>query len=256
MAGRSIEVRSTPWGRAQEARQYPDGIIAVSTAGHGGVKLPADLNRRVPAPLRRKGGWYEEDCEYAIAMLYFPASEAFAYGPDSGDPEKIEAKARKIVRQWFPDEYEAATGERVTAEESRKVAERERKEKHPDHYMARAAWGDWDADTPEGKVRVYAERNRDGHGLEFLVERDGYDPRTDLYHPSETPLSPTGDTLVWLREKGFEVNPDSDQPGRYWVSDPHGDRSDISYESERAAWEQVIAELPSYEEVEEFNMAP
>ena len=54
---------STPWGGSQMAVIYADGIVAHSTAGHGGFHLSADRNAKIH-PLLRKGTlWYEEDCE-------------------------------------------------------------------------------------------------------------------------------------------------------------------------------------------------
>ena len=42
------------------------GAWTLSTAGHGGIKLNRKRNALVPADARAKGGWYEEDCEWAI----------------------------------------------------------------------------------------------------------------------------------------------------------------------------------------------
>jgi hypothetical protein len=62
----------TPWGASQGATVYTEGVTAHSTAGHGGFKLSAERNRKVHPMLRAKGGWYEEDAEWAMVAITFP----------------------------------------------------------------------------------------------------------------------------------------------------------------------------------------
>lgn len=50
---------NTPWGASQGATIYAEGVVAHSTAGHGGFKLSAERNRMVYSMLRSPGGWYE-----------------------------------------------------------------------------------------------------------------------------------------------------------------------------------------------------
>ena len=66
---------STPWGAAQHAERYIRGITWYSTAAHGGFKVCAGLNARIPEYMRDAGGWYEEDCDWSIVATVFP--EAF-----------------------------------------------------------------------------------------------------------------------------------------------------------------------------------
>jgi hypothetical protein len=66
------EGQSSPWGRIQYVREMGPGAWAVSTAGHGGVKLDRGRNAKVPKPARHPGGWYEEDCDVAIALYVHP----------------------------------------------------------------------------------------------------------------------------------------------------------------------------------------
>lgn len=99
----------TPWGTAQWVSHPAPGIVQASTGGHGGVKLSPERNRQIPPELRRKAGWYEEDCDAAIVGMYHP--EAFPHLGDDYDH-------RASVKEWFPDDYETATGETVTADES------------------------------------------------------------------------------------------------------------------------------------------
>lgn len=62
----------TPWGASQGSTVYAEGVASHSTAGHGGFKLSAERNRIIHPMLRSKGGWYEEDAEWAIVAITFP----------------------------------------------------------------------------------------------------------------------------------------------------------------------------------------
>jgi hypothetical protein len=58
----------TPWGKAQSVETILPGVMVVSTAGHGGIKLDTVRNAKVPKDCRRRGGWYEEDCDVYIVF--------------------------------------------------------------------------------------------------------------------------------------------------------------------------------------------
>lgn len=62
---------STPWGKSQGGHSHFPGMVFYHTAGHGGLKVDARLNRQIPLPFRNLDGWYEEDCEYAIPVWWF-----------------------------------------------------------------------------------------------------------------------------------------------------------------------------------------
>lgn len=67
--------RDTPWGRADGIKQLVPGIWSVSTPGHGGLYVAPELWNTMPETLQctpySKGGWFEEDCDWAIAALFF-----------------------------------------------------------------------------------------------------------------------------------------------------------------------------------------
>lgn len=71
---------NSPWGKIQHRVEHPSGAIEIQTASHGGVKLYAKLNKQIPAELRAKDGWYEEDLEIAIPMYFgfIPGSKKYA----------------------------------------------------------------------------------------------------------------------------------------------------------------------------------
>lgn len=90
----------TPWGTADYGYVYGEGVIFYGTPGHGGFKLDAKRNKLVPAVWRRKGGWYEEDLEWAIVAVVFP--ELFE--------EKEREGAESTLERWFPKQYKLWKG--------------------------------------------------------------------------------------------------------------------------------------------------
>ncbi len=68
----------TPWGNAQQIENIATGIRQVSSAGHGGIELSLERQRRLRElfPTWRSpyspDGWLEEDCDWALAALAFP----------------------------------------------------------------------------------------------------------------------------------------------------------------------------------------
>jgi len=154
----------SPWGKVETALQVADGIMEISTPSHGGFKLDRKRNALVPAPLRRKGGWYEEDCEWPIVILVFPEL--------AGNESSVE-RARRAVKNYFPHQYSEAFGEKVGLDESyilrREKFERESKEK----MVVYSAIGKGD------KVHVHAERASTGERAQFLVPKDEYRIKID-----------------------------------------------------------------------------
>lgn len=100
---------STPWGGSQLAMIYGEGIVSHSTSGHGGFHLSSDRNLLVDASVRSAGGWYEEDCEWAIVALTFP--DIF-----TGYERRC---AEEIARNTFPAFWEKLRGRQLEPGESR-----------------------------------------------------------------------------------------------------------------------------------------
>lgn len=190
----------TPWGVAQYVSHPAPGIVQASAPGHGGVKLSPERNKTIPPALRRSSGWYEEDCEASIVGMHFPE----AFPSSSMTAEDHEA----TVKEWFPDDWEKATGGTVTADESRVRAEQEWVEAHRAELVATSARmidgePDWVAVTVEplgieGSKRVLkvpADRYRDPalkepHGRfegRWVVPSDGFD---DITPPPAPPKPP------------------------------------------------------------------
>lgn len=163
---REIHSRAhTPWGPSQGATVYADGVTAHSTAGHGGFHLSAERNRKVHPMLRAKGGFYEEDSHWAAVAQTFP--ELFT------DFEN--ACAQRTLRDWYPDAWEAITGNLLEPGESRKKDERAFHAKHADDWIVVSAIT---SDHAKEFVEVIATQGgRHGPGTEqrrFLVSSAEY----------------------------------------------------------------------------------
>lgn len=98
---------TTPWGPSQGSTEYVNGIEFHTTARHGGFKLDRAHNAQVHAAWRRKGGWYEEDCEAYIVLFTFP--HVFKALGKGAMLEGVEAS----LINWYPDQYEIVTGRTI-----------------------------------------------------------------------------------------------------------------------------------------------
>lgn len=81
---------SSLWGPIQHITPLGPDAVVVSTASHGGVCVSRAALERLPEPLRHtaySGGWFEEDCDWAIPYLALSldAAEASAL-PVIGPP--------------------------------------------------------------------------------------------------------------------------------------------------------------------------
>ncbi len=90
----------TPWGIAQTARVIAEGIVEVTTASHGGIRLHPTHNAHVPEPFRDRDGWYEEDAEWGFVALTFP--EHF-------DPDQVQY-AHLLAARYYAEQYAAVYG--------------------------------------------------------------------------------------------------------------------------------------------------
>lgn len=94
----------TPWGPAQSIDRIADGLLFVSTAGHGGFWVGEELRSKMPKSLlmttsfyETGSPWFEEDCEAVRVMLAFP--EHF---PKHDPKELLES-----IGQFHPEVAEA-----------------------------------------------------------------------------------------------------------------------------------------------------
>lgn len=110
----------TPWGAAQQSRIYGVGVIAHSTAGHGGFHLDATRNALVDRRWRNADGWYEEDSEWAKVAATFPELVTTSE----------RASAESTLRHSQPDAYEAIHSVILEPAQSRVKDERSFKREH------------------------------------------------------------------------------------------------------------------------------
>lgn len=161
---------TSPWGMIDHVEKVAEGIHFVSTSSHGGFELSPERLAKMPACLRMRGGWYEEDCEASKVVCAFP--EHF-------DERQVKL-AIESLKNWFPDVYEEWTGESLQEGESFIRDKHLFIERHRSDYVATAAWGSWEDGVPEGMVKVFACKGGDRRaddGLYFLVPEDEYAAR-------------------------------------------------------------------------------
>ena len=103
----AAKITSTPWGPPQTVEVIAHGIFAVTTASHGGIRLSPERNAEVPvyfqtASFNRLGetGWYEEDCDWVIPALVFPAEFTAKQGAH------VVALARQIAVRWHAESFD------------------------------------------------------------------------------------------------------------------------------------------------------
>ncbi len=98
---------STPWGAAQTTQHITRGIVSYSTASHGGYHVSKTLNQQIPDYFRDTEGWYEEDCDWAIVVLFFPAHF---------EPKHYVAAVQSL-QQWHPHQWQRFIGEPIAKAE-------------------------------------------------------------------------------------------------------------------------------------------
>lgn len=137
----------TPWGTSDHQKSYARGITFYGTPRHGGFRVSDGRLAEMPEALRNfkstRPGWYEEDVEWCIVACAFP--QFFAKEVDH---------ARQTMRDYYPDTYEAWTGETIPVEQSRVKRERADAAKHANDWVAISAFGDWHEKVPAGMVGV------------------------------------------------------------------------------------------------------
>ena len=78
-------------------------MVAVTTASHGGLRVSLSALARMSEPIRRtaysKGGWFEEDCDWALPYL---ALGLEAYEPDAARAAEVWAAAVRTVQRFHP----------------------------------------------------------------------------------------------------------------------------------------------------------
>lgn len=173
---------STPWGGSQMALIYAEGIVAHSTAGHGGFHLSPERNDKIHLALRKEVPWYEEDAEWAIVAISFP--DLFtAYERSTAD---------KTIRNTWPAAWEEINGRSLVEGESWAKDRAAFDAAHvADFVVTSAIRSDHHLGMTEVVAVVGGGRVRDGDERRFLVPCDEYTARGRF---------------------GFVIDPDRHQP--------------------------------------------
>ena len=94
---------SSPWGPVQTVEPLGPDVVSVTTASHGGLRLSPTALARLPAALRATApgadGWFEEDCEWALAYL---ALGLDAFEPDAARAAEVHQAAVRTVERFQP----------------------------------------------------------------------------------------------------------------------------------------------------------
>ena len=158
--------KATPWGASHGATVYAEGVVFHSTASHGGFKLDRARNAAMPPLLRLKGGWYEEDAEWAMVAAAFPALFT----------ERENALADRTLKNSWPDVWEGLNGRTLAPGESqardRELFERE----HAADWIAVAAVQSYRHAGMVEATATVGGRREGGQMRHFLVPAAEYTP--------------------------------------------------------------------------------
>ena len=108
----------TPWGEAQSVEPVGTSMCWVLTASHGGLYVDDALNGQIDRVWRvdgtyddngtyLPGGWYEEDCDWAVPVVTFP---------DRFTPRTV-LGAHGVLARWYPEFYRDAAVPHLTDNE-------------------------------------------------------------------------------------------------------------------------------------------
>jgi hypothetical protein len=162
---------SSPWGSVQTRvirTIGEDSVEEVSTAGHGGIHIPAKLNIIIPAPFRVPGGWYEEDCGWAAPVHFLPAFWADEDAARTAAGKRsLRAEACACLMTWQWQAWEAYTGAPMMEGISFLRDEAKAAEAHK-------AAGDW-----AGFSAVYSQEH-EGFTLVWLRNPNGDEIRVEM----------------------------------------------------------------------------
>ena len=94
---------SSPWGAIQTVEPLGPDVVAVATASHGGLRVSSNALARLPEALQRTacsgGGWFEEDCDWALPYL---ALGLDAFELDAAHAAERWAAAVRTVQRFHP----------------------------------------------------------------------------------------------------------------------------------------------------------
>ena len=94
---------SSPWGAIQTVTALGPDAMWVTTASHGGLRVSPTALARMPESVRQtaysEGGWFEEDCDWALPYL---ALGLDAFEGDAARGAAVRAAAVRTVQVYHP----------------------------------------------------------------------------------------------------------------------------------------------------------
>lgn len=93
----------SPWGQVQDFVRLADGIVSVSTAGHGGIWLSPERQKEMHGyndNFLHSAEWWEEDCDWAMPYAFFSREIR-----EQGDAYRFEENLKAAIgtmRHWHP----------------------------------------------------------------------------------------------------------------------------------------------------------
>lgn len=94
---------SSPWGPVQTVEVLGPDAVSVTTTSHGGLRVSPAALARLPEAIRETahstGGWYEEDCDWALPYL---ALGLDAFETDVARAAEMHQAAVRTVQRWHP----------------------------------------------------------------------------------------------------------------------------------------------------------
>lgn len=175
-------IKSTPWGKPDDCDEIADGIRRYYTASHGGYWISQERRRQMPEALQLAGtwaggNWYEEDCDWCLVYLSFPAEFA-KFEPDRF--EKNFEAARHTLRNWKWRTWEALYGRELAEGESYCKDQDLWEEKTKDLLTVRSCITNYhDIRIPPDHVGVFAQMRSHPElyqDIIFLVPEAEYNP--------------------------------------------------------------------------------
>lgn len=153
-----------------------------SDSPHAWLICTAHELQQMPEIARRPS--YEEDCEWAIAIVALPS---LVNDPKlfSGTLNQVLEDARNRLRNNYPDIYEELTGEKTTPENSHKRAQEQFERENASNWVVISASGDWKVGCPTGYMECIAtlggRRKRQGQAVPkeriFYITARAYEKR-------------------------------------------------------------------------------
>ena len=180
-----MKTMNTPWGPADGISYLNDErtIIRVHTSSHGGIGVRCDVPMPPHFPCGLDGDnwrWYEEDQEWCFPATAYPA----CFKPDAVQI------AKDLMRNWYPDAFEAHFAEKVTSSNSAARRRDELNSRLHGNYRVKACWSDSCWNVPTGQVLALGVRASDGDEATFLVPKPDYKALDELVldrYPRFTP---------------------------------------------------------------------